>query len=66
MSEKSKFENVAHKTAATCDESTPPSADQLRLQMGELTAAEVRIAQAAWKLGYATALAAQARHRAPL
>jgi len=61
MATKSKLKNVGHKTAAIGDESKPPSADQLRLQMGELTAAEVRIAQAAWRLGHATALTAQRR-----
>lgn len=37
------------------DEIKIPSADQLRLQMGELTAEEVRVAKAAYRLGYITA-----------
>lgn len=36
-----------------------PRAEALRLQLGEMTAAEVRTAQAAYRLGYQAAIRAQ-------
>lgn len=41
------------------DEIKIPSASVLRLQMGEMTAQEVRTAQAAYRLGYLAAIRAQ-------